>query len=586
MSDTAGPTIETVAGDRTDCSELWTAFRDAADPEHPEFELLAGLCSMMLNPDGGDGGRFAPMVVFGDGSTTFTAAQLTGADITLLKDLEIENTALRARVSDVLWEVLSGRERVDHVHRAIDGYITLGAALDGYEAEEILGRAIDLAIRFKRSDEGARLAQLHELLSRTVPTAASSPADLLSTVGLLRRVGPKLSDRDDVVPLLIAAKDAAAAHEFGIARECIVELQYWTEDEEARHGLSAEAADLWIAEADGRLQGPKASSFVAASFLESAIQLLRSIPRKHRARFDVERRVTALRIRMADLNEAALDEMVAIDSPEFSLRDAAQKVQGHVAGLTTDQALLRFTLLAPWMSEADERKDAEQALKGRLVIPATTITRDGRVADKADISDAVESEMGRRASLRRTLITLGLLIPALQVLRAEHTLTRADFSRLAYASALVPPGQERLFAAGLSAGWNHDFGVAIHVLAPRLEATVRYHLKRVGVITTTLQDGIDTELSLPALLDKAEAAEVFGVNAIYELQGIFAGRFGSNLRHEVAHGLVDDSISSSVTAVYAWWTIFRLFMTPFWNQMDAANASTEGPADVPTERTG
>ena len=95
-------------------------------------------------------------------------------------------------------------------------------------------------------------------------------------------------------------------------------------------------------------------------------------------------------------------------------------------------------------------------------------------------------------------------------------------------------------------------------------------------------DGIEDEISLPALLDKPEAGQVFGEHIVYELQGIYAGRFGSNLRHHIAHGLVDDSIRKSIVAVYAWWSTLRLVMVPFWNRAEAE--SDQPPAQSDTER--
>jgi len=56
---------------------------------------------------------------------------------------------------------------------------------------------------------------------------------------------------------------------------------------------------------------------------------------------------------------------------------------------------------------------------------------------------------------------------------------------------------------------------------------------------------------------------------------------GSNLRHDVAHGLVNDAVDSSVLGVYAWGLTFKLVMIPFWNQATgtAAPDPDEGDAD-------
>jgi len=586
MAEQSGSRVDALAGDIIAYDELFARFRSAAGVDDRELALLAGITSMMLVRDGGDGARFAPLIEFRDGSTSFTPNLLTDEDVAILQALRTSNPALRARVADVLWELIEGRERIGYVHEAIDAYIEVALRADWHEAEDLLHRAIGLARRFRGSDAGERQGRVHAHIRHAIHTRAADAAELLSLCELLRAVGAEPDDRALVVHVLSDARaTAAASSEFGLERNLIDEILLWTESEEDRQDLTSQIAQLWVAEADSRLQGERASAFVAASFLESAIQVLRSIPRKHRDRLDVATRIGQLRTRMRDLNEAALDEMTAIDSPAFTVQGMSEQARAAVSGHSALEGLLRFTRLIPWASEADDRAAAQNAVTGSIfaIIPETSLSGDGRVADKSDADDAVDRQMGQDAQLHRQIVTIGLILPALRALRTEHTLSKEMFLQLAHASAVVPPGHEALFASGLWAGWNYDFGVAAHVLTPRIEALVRYHLNAAGVATTHLDgDGIEDEISLPALLDKPEAGEVFGEHILYELQGIYAGRFGSNLRHHIAHGLVDDAIRKSIVAVYAWWSTLRLVMVPFWNRAEAE--ADQPPAQLDTER--
>ena len=120
-----------------------------------------------------------------------------------------------------------------------------------------------------------------------------------------------------------------------------------------------------------------------------------------------------LRARMSELYEAALGDMVAIESSDINLDDEMEGVREHVAGLSLEPALYRFSRLFPWLSEAQEREEAEPALSCQLLVPTVTLTGDARVTDKADTPDAVESEMGRLAAVRRALRTHGRILPAL-----------------------------------------------------------------------------------------------------------------------------------------------------------------------------
>ncbi len=195
-------------------------------------------------------------------------------------------------MADVLWELVTGKDRIDHVHAAIDSYIEVAERADRFESEELLHRAISLALRFKGSDAGERQGRLRTHLRNGIDADTVDPGELLSLCELLRTVGAEPDDRDPVVAALSNARSAGAAnHEYGLERNLIEELLLWTEDENDRYDLTSEIALLWVAEADSRLKGEQASAFVAASFLESAIQVLRSIPRKHRDRLDIVNRI-------------------------------------------------------------------------------------------------------------------------------------------------------------------------------------------------------------------------------------------------------------------------------------------------------
>jgi hypothetical protein len=70
MGDESTSRIDALVGDNVDYDELYASFRSAAGIGDREFALLAGLTSMMLVRDGGDGARFAPVIEFRVGSTS------------------------------------------------------------------------------------------------------------------------------------------------------------------------------------------------------------------------------------------------------------------------------------------------------------------------------------------------------------------------------------------------------------------------------------------------------------------------------------------------------------------------------------
>lgn len=564
--------IDAVVADTSDYHDIAMLLRDAADDDRLML-LLADVMQMMFAA-GGDGERFIPFATFTDGSATLSPSRITEDDIAVLRTVRSANAAVEARVADVLWERVRGAERVAQAHRAVDAYIRLAETTEWHDAATYLRRAQELASRFRGTDDGAREDRLRTVL-RTALNEADTVRQLIGASSLLRTGTVDEQLRTEAIEALTAAS-ASAEHEenFPLARDVSSELRAWLPSEDpARHDITSRIADLWALEADSRFDGITGSALVAMSFVENAIQTLRSIPRRHRRRVNAENRIVDLRRKMADLNEAAMDEMTAVESDPVDLSEAAAEAKSRVSGLEALEALAQFGYLFPLADKATDRAQAERLVAGSFasLLSTTTFTRDGRVADKSSTEDAVDRQMGQDGQLRRHLYTVGMILPALHQLRQEHSLSLPDFHRIALASAVVPPGQEQLVAAGLHAGWNLDMGVAVHLLVPRLEAIVRHHLKSADVSTTELKpDGREQELSLPPLLTKAETAEVFGDRAVYELEGLFAGRFGANLRHDVAHGLVDDATAGTVLSVYAWWLVLRLVLTPFFNQLVAA----------------
>jgi len=49
---------------------------------------------------------------------------------------------------------------------------------------------------------------------------------------------------------------------------------------------------------------------------------------------------------------------------------------------------------------------------------------------------------------------------------------------------------------------------------------------------------------------------------VFDLRGLLIERYGSNLRNDMAHGLLDYEAFYSGPAIYFWWLTLRLCCTP------------------------
>jgi hypothetical protein len=108
-----------------------------------------------------------------------------------------------------------------------------------------------------------------------------------------------------------------------------------------------------------------------------------------------------------------------------------------------------------------------------------------------------------------------------------------------------------------------DFVSAAHLLNPQLENTIRYVLSHRGVITSSINtEGIQEEFNLNRLLSLEQTIETFGVDTVFDLQGLLVERWGANLRNKVAHGLMSHAAFYSVDTVYFWGLMLRLCCLP------------------------
>jgi hypothetical protein len=126
-------------------------------------------------------------------------------------------------------------------------------------------------------------------------------------------------------------------------------------------------------------------------------------------------------------------------------------------------------------------------------------------------------------------------------------------------------------------GYSRDFETSLQYLASEIESIVRYHLKASGVVTiNTDMDGVQMELGLSTLARMPQMEEVFGKDLTFEIKAVFCEQDGSNLRNDVAYGLISDGAGYSIDSIYTWWFVFRLVI--FTNPYTCEGANQEEPS--------
>ena len=538
--------------------------------------LIAHVCFMMLTPSDRNA-PFKPAVIL-EGSRSAVPEDFVDSGLPHFESIlnKIESPRVKARFADLLWIIRTPRDPKFAIE-AIDAYRMVPLTGESWAADALncWSRAASLA-RTLGAGAGNRLSELESDILNLIESAtpgdlffASRLADLLRTYRLGHNQAAQVAEKLETL-----AKELQQSGNHYAARSYFKDASLWfmeAEEEEKSIEMVVQQAETWVLEAEARLSSDDPSNLVASDFYQDAIQVYRTVPRKHREKYRVEQRMEEIRRLLEEANKQSTQEMSYIEGPAIDLSKSLEAVRKLVSNKSPFEALEAFANFR----RIDAVKLMESAREGLSRSPLRTLasmammTHDGRVGARTygvsgqtpsdTKEETVEAEAIHLHYEMNVRVAAEIIIYGLNALTSEHRFTEQDLVRLARYSTAVPPDREILFGKGLYQGLNEDFATAIHLLAPQIEHAVRFQLKLRDVTTTALNgEGIETENGLSTLIDIPQVREIFGDDTMFEIKALFCSPYGANLRNNVAHGLLNDSHCYSTHSVYAWWFALKL----------------------------
>lgn len=557
-------------------------------------EVLTALhlaTSGMLRPEDWDE-PFKPMMVW-DGQRLVLPDDLEAQQIELLRRILplVKERPMRARLADVLW--MADRSDSAMLGLAIDSYRAAGSESANWHrtGHTEWQRAIELARRRGRGEQ-ARLQEMSEdLVARILDGDRSDGFVLCEMSDMLKRCASL--DESERTTLATKFVELAAESNGHMSRQLERTAQSWlasVDDQEGLHASVERVAELYAAEAEECLAAGGGSALAADHFLEKAIATLRTLPRSYRIQHGHDQRLEDLRRRMDDCREHTLESMMRITTDPIDLTEAVADTRRRVSGLAKFEALVAMATIYPLTDLDSARAQAEELAEGSLrhLLGNITYSSDGRKVASSDgavdhAEAAIQLDMIRGLQMSTGIVATGFIIPAHEVVTFEHRYELGFLQRVCIESPLVPQGHGDLWARGLRHGLNGDFASAAAVLIPQIEQSVRCVLKRRGVHTQFVDShGVESEKSLPSLLAMSSTAQILGRSLQFELHAMLVEQNGPNLRHNTAHGLLDDKQAWSASSVYVWWLCLRLVVVPLWNMIRSANDKPTDSGGAPT----
>ncbi|MBM5571096.1 MULTISPECIES: DUF4209 domain-containing protein [Deefgea] len=510
---------------------------------------------------------FGPMFVMGEQRAAIPADFPKDA----LRSLEswvmsLIDPELRARFLDVLW--VQARS-FPAARASVEAYLSSALRLEHPDdwplCQERLERALRLSAGLGKGGAELRLQVLNAIDAMLQRHRGTDPLYLsLRLIQLLLEF--KHGDAKQFADYaLVAAADAEEKQDFWrakdyfqLAAECYRKVgQTVGENDALRY-----SAESLVKEAELAYKQPGRGAMAGAAILSDAIEAMRQVP--------------GGRERAAELHERLLilqQESVTDLKPISTSYDSTELVQ-HACAAVRDkpiyEAILALCTMAkpPSVDKLKQEvyKQARNSPLGSLFSSEVMNSR-GRVIarapgldDNADdpTHEGLRWRMYRQAHLGRSLTVQAMLNPARAEILAAHAPDRHDLASLIQYSPWIPPGHAESVLRALVAGFHGDMLVAGHMVPPQLEAMVRHVVESKGGTTSMLEPGgVQPERSLGVLLETPEALQAFGADGVFELQDLLIDPLGSNLRNEMAHGLLDDSGLFGEDVFFAWWLLLR-----------------------------
>lgn len=505
-------------------------------------------------------------------SRTPLPADFSADELRIIKQLieGIQDPELRSRLADILW-VRQGDPSIGSL--AVDGYLNSALQLkdvvqwaDGYDR---LKRSFDIAV-FLGKETKAYRKTIDYLQKQLSEFGTEEPTPWWAKlINLLLDAGEGNASRFASI-CGTSAQHCEEAGQWETARlywQVKARCETVAGQEKNKNVALKRVADTYVQQADTVQSDVQPIADHAIELMRSAMEALSKVPGNEQAVATLKKQVDDLETKRSGFPPKKPSRMDPAGITAWA--------QSQVTGKNLREALVALTNLVetPKFAELDGEVTAKTGRTPfQYMISTVGMDQEGKAAshepaaftgDPREVRTAREAELYQEAARNRQIAVLALIEPARRQILSEHIVRLDDWRAFTTDNTFIPVGREEIFARGMDAGMNGDFLVAVSLLTPQIENAVRTVLKKAGVVTSKIDvRNIEQERVLGALLDMDEAERIFGRDLIFDLRGLLVERFGSNMRNELAHGLLDLNDFKGPDSEYLWWCALRLMFLP------------------------
>ena len=502
---------------------------------------------------------FAPILVWNDGSRSFSMEDISQEDIEILQIViqVTESSWVRTRLSHIVW-VLTKDPRYGQL--AVTGYIEGFHKLFDPERwtrcfEQICTAYFIASTMGKNTPEFKRTRQaINQKLIEMNGTDS-----LFLSLKLLRLVmkdatKEDLAKYDSIVCILSDKNFNTRSRNTNLADETfsVLEALYkrLKKDEDIKNAKARYASYY---EVQAKVIAQKEGYFRAIDLLKKACTLFSGINRE---------KSRQLRLLLEDWQKLAMKEL---HPHKFTINVKAMQdtIEQLFDGLTQPEAIVQFGRVSriydvdnvkKQLQEKQEEFIFSSMIGNSLLNQAGQSVRELPPLNDADENmnpDALRQHMVRHVSEQREMVDYIPVVIAFQKLRGYGSISEEALDFLVSDNAIVPENRAEIIRAGIHLALSGKLYAAMHILLPQTEHIFRHLVKMCGDTVTFLkEDGTEEFKPLSSLFKSDKLIECYDSNILFTFQSIMDEPAGENLRNLNGHGLLEPQAGNGTEAIY------------------------------------
>lgn len=478
-------------------------------------------------------GPFEPMLGFNDGSFYPPALDAVAEAVLVVwvEAADKDGPVVASRLHDLLWERRAGDKPHLHARAAWRAYMELtgGTWESIYRAASVM-RALQLARSL--NDAGLLAEAVRGAVSfvrEALGVEGATPGGPLRTLGALVDL-PRGSRPEELTDLLGLAENIFG-HDARLYESVAQMRMEMASNDEDRERLRMDLVDRWLETANGD------KGLGQFAHLRHALELAEAYGLTDQAR----------EIRRLIQDGPPADDEFQEVSVELKIPRA--ELDDYVTRLVADDgwqaALTRLGGMPPPSGDyaANLARVAQQKAEHPLLFLVTKVIYGPHGFPVQVVKDDALHELVALSEQERYGMELaGLIIGrVLDEIKERHGVPPAEELTTFFTSAFIPAGTAERVAASLLHYWEDRLDECVHVLCPRIEATLRTGLMKVGMTIISLPSGERPGgvRVLGELLREALELDVMrDASRTRYLYNLLCDPYGMNLRNSIAHGFL------------------------------------------------